>query len=56
MHQESEASPSSDGGSLEHLKITVGVAERGNGAAADVLLDADGFAGFVVDEVQCKAA
>ena len=36
---------------LQHLQITIRVAEGGDGAAADMLVDADGFACFVVDEV-----
>ena len=39
-------------GPFQHLEVTVRVAERGDGATADVLLDADGLAGFVVNEVE----
>ena len=38
----------------EHLQVAVGVAEGGDRAAADVLLDADGLAGLVVDEVDLR--
>ncbi len=41
---------------FEHLEIAVGVAERGNGTAADLLVDADGLAGLVVDEVHLGQA
>src|SRR4051812_44621188 len=36
---------------LQHLQVAVGVAERGNRPATDMLLDADGLAGLVVDEI-----
>ena len=39
---------------LQHFEIAVGVAERGDRAAADVLVDADGLAGLVVDEVDLR--
>lgn len=37
-------------GPLQHLLVAVGVAKCSDRAAADVLVDADGFAGAVVDE------
>src|SRR5437868_10606775 len=36
---------------LEHLQVAVGISERGDGTAADVHLDANGFARFVVNEL-----
>jgi hypothetical protein len=39
---------------LEHLQIAVGVAEGGDGTAADVLLDADGFAFLVVNKIDLR--
>jgi hypothetical protein len=38
------------------LQIAVGVAEGGDGTAADELLDADGFAVLVVNEVHFRQA
>ena len=40
---------------LEHLEVAVGVAEGGDRPAADVRVDADWLAFFVVDEVQSQA-
>ena len=39
---------------FQHLLVADGVAERGDGPAADVLVDADGLAAFVVIEVQLR--
>ena len=39
---------------LEHLEVAVGVAERRDRPAADLLLDADRLAGLVVDEVDLR--
>jgi hypothetical protein len=36
---------------LQHLKVAVRIAECSNGAPADLLIDADGLAGLVVDEI-----
>ena len=41
---------------FQHLLVAVGVAERGDGPAADVLVDADGLAALVVIEVQLRQA
>ena len=38
-------------GPLQHFEIAIRVAERSNLAAADVLVDANRLAGFVVDEI-----
>ena len=40
---------------FQHLLVAHGVAERGDGPAADVLVDADGLVGLVVIEVQLRA-
>ena len=37
---------------LEHLEVAVGIAESGDRAAANVLVDADRLAGAIVDEIQ----
>ena len=39
---------------FQHLLVSHGVAERHDRAASDVLVDADGFAGLVVIEVQLR--
>ena len=44
------------GGPLEHWQVAVGIAEGHHGAAADVLVDADGLALFVIVEVQLRQA
>src|ERR1044072_7657842 len=36
---------------LQHFEIAVGIAERCNGATTDMLVDAHGLSGFVVDKV-----
>ena len=40
----------------QHLQVAVGVAERGDRAPADELLDADRLARLVVDEVELRQA
>ena len=40
----------------EHLQVAIGVSEGGDGAAADVLMDADRLAFLVVNEVQLRQA
>ena len=35
---------------MEHLQVAIGVTKGGDGAAADVALDADGFAFLVIVE------
>jgi len=52
MNETHEAHSASCRGPLEHLLLAVRVAEGKDGATADVLIDADGLAGFVVNEVQ----
>jgi hypothetical protein len=44
------------GCSLKHLLVAVGVAEGGNGALADVVVNADGLAGAVVEEIKLRQA
>ena len=39
---------------FQHLFVATGVAEGGDGPAANVLVDADGLVGFVVIEVQLR--
>ena len=39
---------------FQHLLVAIGIAERGDGPAADVLVDADRLAGLVVIEVQLR--
>ena len=39
---------------FQHLLVADGIAERGDGPAADVLVDADGLVAFVVIEVQLR--
>ena len=51
MDDQAEARAAAHRGPLQHFEIAVGVAERGDRAAADVLVDADRLAGLVVDEV-----
>ena len=41
---------------FQHLLVAHGVAERGDGPAADVLVDADGLVALVVIEVQLRQA
>lgn len=50
MHEEGEAHPGTGSGPLQHLPVAVGITEGHDGAAADVRVDADGFARLVVDE------
>jgi hypothetical protein len=40
---EAEAQAAAGAGVLQHLQVTIGVAEGRDGAAADVLVDPDGF-------------
>ena len=51
MHQKYESPPFSGGSPLEHLQIAIGVAEGCNWATADVRVDTDRFALFVVNKV-----
>ena len=54
VDEEAEARAAAGGGPLQHLQVAVGVAEGGDRPAADVLVDADGLAGLVVDEVDLR--
>ena len=56
MDDQAEARAPAHRRPLQHLEIAVGVAERRNRAAADVLVDADRLAGLVVDEVDLRQA
>src|SRR4029077_6622545 len=51
MDNEGEARATPGGRPLEHLQVTVGVPERGDGASADESLDTDGFLTLVVKEI-----
>src|SRR3954452_24032481 len=42
------------GGPFEHLAIAIRVAERHHGPAANELVDADGLAGAIVDEINLR--
>src|SRR4029078_3147036 len=44
------------GGPLQHLKIAVRIAERGGRTLTDMLVDADGLARPVIDEVHLRKA
>jgi hypothetical protein len=52
MHDQAEARAGIAGGPFQHLEIAIGIAERGDRAAANVALNADGFAFLVVVEDQ----
>ena len=54
MHQQAEARALAGGRPLKHLQVAVRVAEGGDRAAANVLVDADGFAGLIVYEIQLR--
>ena len=56
VDEQSQSSAGTDRGPLQHLQIAVGVAEGGNGFSSDVLIDGDGFADVVVDEIQLRQA
>jgi len=51
MDEQAESTAFTGSGPLQHLKITVGVAERRDGAAADELVDRHRLPLLVVDEV-----
>ena len=51
VHDQAKPWTFARGDPLEHLQVAVGIAERGNWPAADEFVDADGFAGTVVHEV-----
>ena len=54
VHDQAEARAAAERGLLQHLEIAVGVAERRDRPAADVLVDADRLAGLVVDEIDLR--
>ena len=56
VDDEHQACAGTRGRPLQHLLVAVGVAKCSDGATADVLIDADGFAGTIVDEVQVRQA
>ena len=56
VHEEHEAGSGAGGCPLEHLLVAVGVAEGGDRTFANVIVDADGFAGAVVDEADLRQA
>src|SRR5688572_29272007 len=56
VNVETETRAAAGGGPLEHLEVAIGIAEGGDGTAADVMLDGGRFAGFVVDEVKLGQA
>ena len=51
VHEQCEACAWTGRGPLQHLKVAVRVAERGNRPPADAAVDADGFPLLVVDQV-----
>lgn len=54
MDMESETCAGAGRRPLQHLQVAVGVAERIDGATADVALNADGFAFLVVYEIDLR--
>src|SRR5512146_2694940 len=54
MNDQCEAWSRSSHGPLQHLQITVRVAERSDRATSDVLLDADRLARLVIDEIDLR--
>src|SRR5580698_5970718 len=56
MDEEHETGAGAGGGPLEHLLVTVGVAEGCDGALAYKCVDPDGLAGAVVDEADLGQA
>ncbi len=56
VDDEPEPSSRPGGGPLQHLEIAVGIAESRDGSAADELVNTDGLAGLVVDEVELGQA
>src|SRR5262245_28974045 len=51
---EAEPRPTAGGCPLEHLQVTIRIAERGEGTPANMHLDADGLALPVVNEVDFR--
>src|SRR5271155_4319804 len=56
MEQQREMRTSARDRVLQHLQVTVGIAERENGLAADVSIDADRLARAVIDEINLRHA
>jgi hypothetical protein len=56
VNDEAQARASTGGRPFQHSEIAVGVAERQNGPAADMLVDADRLPGLVVDEIDFRQA
>src|SRR5262245_15232262 len=56
MDNQAEARATSQGCPLQHFEIAIGIAERGNRASADMLVDADRLSSSVVDEVDLRKA
>ena len=56
VNVEAETRTTAAGGPLQHLQISVGIAKSGDGAPADVRVDADSFTFFVIDKVQLSQA
>ena len=54
VHQHAETSTLPRGHPFQHLEVAVRVAERGNGTAADVLMNSDRLAVLVVNEVEFR--
>ncbi len=54
QHQQHEPRAAAALRVFQHLLVAVGVAERGDGPATDVLVDADGLAALVVIEIQLR--
>ncbi len=54
VDEEHKAGTGAGGCPFEHLLVAVGVAEGGDWVQADVGVDADGFAGAVVDEADLR--
>lgn len=56
MNDEGKTRTCATSGPLQHLEVAVRIAKGRNGAAADMMIDPDWLAGFVVDEVQLGQA
>ena len=54
MHEQTESRTFTRCRPLQHLEIAVGVAESGDGAAADEPVNSDRFALFVIDEIDFR--
>ena len=54
MNEQPETRTLAAGGPFEHLEVAVGIAESGDRAAANVLVDPDRLAGAVVDKIEVR--